>query len=153
MNETSIRDHASLALKRTPSGYSQSHRTGHGFSLALLDKSSPRTMTLAPPGVRHAPSLKKVKTANEGRELPSRTNTLQMKENLRADTTKKVIQPSKETNTPSRSRGLPPQGSLAQPPQKLDHQKNPCSNTSARTGARGLLSRMSIGVSQPALRM
>jgi len=143
-NETSILDRSSLPLTRTPPCCKQPHRTGHGFSLGLPDKSSPRTMTLAPSGVRHAPSLKKVKTANKGRGLPSRTNALGREENLGADTTEEAIQPSKESNTPSRPRGLPPRGSLARPPRKLNLQKNPYSNTSAQTGARDLLSRVSI---------
>ena len=83
-NETSILDHASPALMRTPLGCSQPHRMGHGFSLGLPDRTSPRTMTLTPLGVRHAPRLEKVKPANEDRRLTSGTNALLWKGRLGA---------------------------------------------------------------------
>ena len=71
-NEISILDHASLALMRMPSGCSQPHRTGHGFTLGLPDNSSPKTMVLTPSGVHHTPSPRWEKPANEGRKPPPR---------------------------------------------------------------------------------
>ena len=122
-NKTSLLDHASLPLMRTPLGCSQPHRTGHGFSLGLPNKSSPRTITLAPSRVRHAPSLKEVKPANKGRKFPSKNERPSEEGKLEALTSEKAIQPSKECKTPSRSLGLPPRGSLARPPRKLDYRK------------------------------
>jgi len=80
-NETSIPDHASLALMRMPLGCSQPHPTGHGFSLGLTDNSSPRTMMLAPSGVRNAPSPKGVKPANEGWRFPPEQTAFNKKGN------------------------------------------------------------------------
>ena len=78
-NETSILDHVSPALMRTPLGCSQPHRTGHGFSLGLPDNSSSGTMMLAPSGVRHAPCPKGGKLANECWRFPPRTDKIALK--------------------------------------------------------------------------
>ena len=144
-NETSIPDHTSPALMTTPSGCSQPPQTWHRFSHGSRDRSSPKTMTLAPPGVRHAPSLEKVRPANKGRRLPSRTNAFRRKGRSGAVPPEKSSITLEGVQNSSKGSGATPAGVARTTPTETRPLEEALLEHKRSSRDSGLLPRMSIG--------